>query len=66
MFFRREPWSQREVSAIRMAVARGESFRVAPSGQAPAPEHGATIARTEADERAAPEPVSGTEIQYAV
>lgn len=66
MFFRREPWSQREVSAIRMAVARGESFRVAPSGQAPAPEHGATIARAEADERAAPEPVSGTEIQYAV
>lgn len=30
MFFRREPWSRREMSDIRMAVARGESLTVAP------------------------------------
>lgn len=54
MFFRREPWSQREVSDIRMAIARGETVRVAPcaapetaeaTGGAAAPDHGLTEIR---------------------
>lgn len=37
MFFRREPWSQREVSDIRCAIARGETLHVAPDDLVDAP-----------------------------
>lgn len=32
MFFRREPWSQRELSDIRMGVARGDALSLVPCG----------------------------------
>ncbi|TWS25870.1 DUF998 domain-containing protein [Tsukamurella sputi] len=57
MFFRREPWSQREVSDIRMAVAKGETLRVAPCAS---PESTASP-----DAAAATDP-GVTEIRYTV
>lgn len=45
MFFRREPWSQRELSDIRMGVARGEDLRVVPCTGDGTPADGADAGR---------------------
>ncbi|MGX9296896.1 DUF998 domain-containing protein [Tsukamurella paurometabola] len=41
MFFRREPWSQRDLSDIRMGVAQGEALTLLPCGDDGVPAGGA-------------------------
>ena len=50
MFFRREPWSQRELSDIRMGVARGDALSLVPCGDdgSPAVAEGARSTGAEA------------------